>query len=408
MLKILRLETLKKSLFIAFAALNCWHTLAQDSQSQPIQSQPIQLQNMQRNIDIFSGVLQDTLDFAEAKGLFGMSLGGIESTYLLGQGVLLEVRTPLANNRNRLNLASLNSAMQSLQGRGNPFESIARSQSSAVQSSSSQDSPLMALRNHSVETSSFYAEMMEKIANVDYSLAVNNALQQAYESARSLRSLDSVDESDYEKLRVDIDALRTDMRNKMQRLREVESQIRDTTDKALTNENIEEQMRAKLDEVMAQIEPLREQAIAKAAELKLRSEQAEQVFSAQWQQDVVQFEDKLYQAMCDYGTTLRELPFDERVTVILTGLGELDESQRRTDKIHVFDKVDLHECQSGDISVVTLRERSKQYSYYNIFFSPVADLKRSPANVDIGGRKLFCGVRYLIQSGNQQQHTRHV
>ena len=62
------------------------------------------LEGLQRNIDIFSGVLEDALDFEESKGLFGLSLGGIESTYLLGQGVVLEVRTPLANSRNRLSL----------------------------------------------------------------------------------------------------------------------------------------------------------------------------------------------------------------------------------------------------------------------------------------------------------------
>jgi len=331
-------------------------------------AQEPQLEDLQRNIDIFSGVLEDALDFEEAKGLFGLSLGGIESTYLLGQGVVLEVRTPLANSRNRLSLASLSSAMQTLQVRSNPFESVAFSQSqSQIQSqpqvSSTQASPVMALRNQSAQSSSFYSEMMERVANVDYSLAVNNAIQQATESARSLRSLGSVDDDDYEELRADIEGLRAEMGEKMQGLRELEAQIRESTAQAIADSNIEEEMRLKLDAVMAQIEPLREQAVAKAAELRLRSEQAEQVFTQQWQQDVVVFEDKLYQAMCDYGATLRELPVDERVSIILTGLGEQGEEQRRTDKIHVFSKADLQDCQSGDISVAALRERSDHYSY---------------------------------------------
>jgi hypothetical protein len=90
---------------------------------------------------------------------------------------------------------------------------------------------------------------------------------------------------------------------------------------------------------------------------------AEQAYIQQWQQDVVVFEGKLYKAMCDYGSTLRKLPTDERVSIILTGLGEQGEDQRRTDKIHVFNKADLQECQSDDISVATLRERSTHYSY---------------------------------------------
>ena len=327
-------------------------------------AQAPQLEGLQRNIDIFSGVLEDALDFEESKGLFGLSLGGIESTYLIGQGVVLELRTPLANSRNRLSLASLNSAMQTLQVRGNPFEALALSQSRAQSlSSSAPASPVMALRNESADSTSAYNQMMERVANVDYSLAVNNAIQQATESARSLRSLGSIDEGDYAELRADIEGLRAGMGEKMQDLREIEAQITESTSQAVTQSNIEEELRLKLDTVIAQIEPLREQAVAKAAQLRRRSEQAEQAYTQQWQQDVVMFEDKLYQAMCDYGSTLRELPRDERVSIILTGLGVQGADQRRTDKIHVFNKADLQACQSDDISVATLRERSNQYSY---------------------------------------------
>ena len=331
-------------------------------------AQAPQLEDLQRNIDIFSGVLEDALDFEESKGLFGLSLGGIESTYLIGQGVVLELRTPLANSRNRLSLASLNSAMQTLQVRGNPFEALALSQSRAQSLSSSSSSsvptsPVMALRNQSADSTSAYNQMMERVANVDYSLAVNNAIQQATESARSLRSLGSIDEGDYAELRADIEGLRAEMGEKMQDLREIEAQITESTSQAITQSNIEEELRLKLDTVIAQIEPLREQAVAKAAQLRRRSEQAEQAYTQQWQQDVVMFEDKLYQAMCDYGSTLRELPRDERVSIILTGLGVQGADQRRTDKIHVFNKADLQACQSDDISVATLRERSNQYSY---------------------------------------------
>ena len=345
-------KVIRQTLAVALAAVSVVSATAQEPQ----------LEDLQRNIELFSGVLEDALGFEESKGLFGLSLGGIESTYLIGQGVVLEVRTPLANNRNRLSLASLSSAMQTLQVRGNPFESIALSRSRS-QASSTQAATLMALRSQSAESTSVYSEMMERIANVDYSLAVNNAIQQAAESARSLRSLGSVDDGDYEELRADIEVLRAEMGEKMQGLRELEAQIRESTAQAIADSNIEEEMRLKLDTVMAQIEPLREQAVAKAAELRLRSEQAEQAYTEQWQQDVVVFEDKLYQAMCDYGSTLRELPVDERVSIILTGLGEQGEDQRRTDKIHIFNKADLQECQSDDISVATLRERSDHYSY---------------------------------------------
>ena len=349
-------KVIRETVAYAIAMVSVASAIAQDPR----------IEGLQRNIDIFAGVLENALDFEEAKGLFGLSLGGIESTYLLGQGVVLEVRTPLANSRNRLSLASLSSAMQTLQVRGNPFESIALSQSQSgtqAQFSLAQASPVMALRNQPLEPTSFYAQMMERVMNVDYSLAVNNAIQQATESARSLRSLGSVDDGDYEELRADIEGLRAEMGEKMRGLREIESQIRESTAAAIADSNIDEEMRLKLDTVIAQIEPLREQAVAMAAELRLRSEVAEQDYTQQWQQDVVVFEGKLYKAMCDYGSTLRELPTDERVSIILTGLGQQGEDQRRTDKIHVFNKADLQECQSDDISVATLRERSTHYSY---------------------------------------------
>ena len=347
-------KVIRRTLLCAIAAVSAVSATAQGPQ----------LEDLQRNIDIFSGVLEDALDFEESKGLFGLSLGGIESTYLIGQGVVLEVRTPLANSRNRLSLASLNSAMQMLQVRGNPFETLALSQS-RTQSlpSSAPASPVMAMMNQSADSTSFYTQMIERIADVDYSLVVNNAIQQATESARSLRSLGSIDDGVYEELRADMEGLSTEMGKKMQGLRELEVQIRESAVQAIADSNTEEEMRLKFDTVIALIEPLREQAVAKAMELRLRSELAEQAYTQRWQQDVVVFEDKLYQAMCDYGSTLRELPSDERVSIILTGLGEQGEDLRRTDKIHVFSKADLQECQSDNISVATLRELSDHYSY---------------------------------------------
>lgn len=335
----------------------------------PAVAQSPQLADLQRNIEIFSGVLEDALGFEKSKGLFGLSLGGIESTYLIGQGVVLEVRTPLANRRNRLSLASLSSAMQSLQARSNPFETMAQSRSRAQspssmpQSLSTEASPVMALRSQPAESNNFYSEMMERIANINYSLAINNAIQQATESARSLRSLDSVDEGAYADLRADIEGMRLEMGEKMQGLRELEAQIRESAAASIADSDMEEALSLKLDMLMAQIEPLRERAMTKAAELRQRSERAEEAYTQQWQQDVIVFEDRLYQAMCDYGSTLRELPDDERVSIILTGLGEQDKDQRRTDRIHVFNKADLQACLSGDISLAALRERSEQYSY---------------------------------------------
>ena len=88
-------------------------------------AQEINLHELQLNMEAFSAIIEEALELDRGAGLFGMTVGGVDPTYLYGQGVLLEVRTPLANQRNRLNLVSLNSAMRTLQG-GNPFEQLMR------------------------------------------------------------------------------------------------------------------------------------------------------------------------------------------------------------------------------------------------------------------------------------------
>lgn len=327
--------------------------------SASMHAQELQLQKLQRNIDIFSGVLEEALELEQTTQLFGLSVGGIESTYLYGQGVVLTVRTPLSSQRNRLSLASLNSALQSMQSRANPFESIPRP------TAPNQDQRFLPLSLTSEEATGFYREMMEKIANIDYSLIVNSAIQQASESARSLRSLGNIDAAAYDELRTDIDEMRDQMQEKMAELREIETEIRQQAGQDAPGAVAESssQLQLSLDAILANIEPIRQQAIAKADELKQRTEIAEQEYAARWQEGVTDLETRLYAAMCDYGSTLRELPEEESISVVLTGLGEDSADNRRSDRVHVFKKADVLQCQSGDIDVATLQQRSAQYSY---------------------------------------------
>ena len=83
------------------------------------------LQEMHDDLTLFSGILSEALKLNDPGGLFGRRLGGISSTYLVNQGAVFEVRSPLANRRNRMGLASLSSAMQSLQLQENPFSPCA-------------------------------------------------------------------------------------------------------------------------------------------------------------------------------------------------------------------------------------------------------------------------------------------
>jgi len=270
---------------------------------------------------------------------------------------MIEVRSPLANQRNQLRLASLNSAMQSMQTGTNPFERMVRRASP----------PLVLPSERTNENAdSFYELMMERITKIDYSLAVSNFIQQASDSARSLRALGNIDEPAYEELRAELDIMRERLQENIGRLSQFEEELRRESENLGTSESVitESEVSLRLDDLVARLEPLREQAMSKAEQLKRQTELAEQRYVERWHEDVSEFEESLYIAMCNYGATLRELPNDESISLILKGLGEDDaNSNRQPDQVHVLSKIDVQECQNGAIDVAELRERSTQYSY---------------------------------------------
>ena len=317
----------------------------------PLAAQQADIEELRQNIGLLGGVLEEALNLNESSGLFGIALGGIESTYLHGQGIVMEVQTPLANRRNRLSLASLTSTMQSLGARANPFEAMRRG--TAVEEP--------ALTEPAGDPSdTFYRQMMDRIAGIDYSLIVNTAIQQASNAARSLRSLGELDDDAYQQLQAEIEALRQRMQSGMNDLRSLEAEIRQSGGDATAARDA---LSARVDALLARIEPLREEAVDYARELRQRTEEAQARYAEVWQQERQQLETDLYTALCDFGASLRALPAGERLSIILTGLGEDADDNRRTDKVHVLSKSDIQECQSGAIDAVALRGRSVEYSY---------------------------------------------
>ena len=331
------------SLLVAFFSVSSTH------------SQGVNFSDLQLNIGIFTGVMEDALELDQNTGLFGMRLGGIYATYLVGQGVLFEVRTPLANERNRLSLVSLNSAMQPLQPGENPFERIGR-----------QTRPLTSLpqENDSTEAYGLYQNMMERISKVDYSIAVSKAIEQASVSVRSLRTLGNVDDVEYEELQIELEVMRENMQENIDQIGALEQEIRVASAATNQADSVESEVSSRLDLLLGKIEPLRQRAMSRAVELKAETELAEQRYIARWHDEVSEFEQNLYMVMCNYGSTLRALPENENISIILKGLGEDSESTtRRPDKIHILLKRDVQECQQGEIDIAELRERSEHYSY---------------------------------------------
>jgi len=69
--------------------------------SSGLHSQEVDLDSLQESISIFSSIVEESLELDQATGIFGNRLGGVDSIYLDGQGAVLEIRTPLANQKNQ-------------------------------------------------------------------------------------------------------------------------------------------------------------------------------------------------------------------------------------------------------------------------------------------------------------------
>lgn len=324
-------------------------------------SQELSLEALQENVSIFSGIVEESLELDQATGIFGNRVGGVEGIYLHGQGVVLEIRTPLANKRKQMGFSSLGRAMRSI-SRSNPFAAIS-AQANAGGFSTDRDDSI------GVDNS------IERMASIDYSLVVNSAIQQAAAAARSLRTTGAVDESAYATLQQELDALRSQTQEKMAELRTMlatsvtaDSQLSAPSAGAAaasvgSSSGVAADLKAEFDDFMAEVEPLKQQALAKAAELQARSERAQTEYEAQLEVDIATFQSKLFSTLCTYGATLGELPADENVSIILADLGEETQQPSLADKVHVIPKRELLRCQSGEIDAVQLLAESVSYDY---------------------------------------------
>ena len=322
------------------AALFAGAALAQNGGFEPLK----------RNAEAFTGILADALELGSA-GPFGLAGNRIDSMYLAGHGLVLEVRSPLAGDRGRLDLAILNSSMIALRQADNPFAMLAREAREQTPGSppSTDFDPAADRREH--------MDLLLRASEIDVSDLVSSAIVQAGEYARLLREAEGLDSEAFERLRGDIEALRQENLAGADRLRELAEELRASA----TGQG--ERFEQALAELSTEMEQLRSRAESLADNLRQRSESAQAERAGRWREEVAELEQRLTLAMCDYGASLRELPADESVTVILAGLGDESPTAGRTDLVHNFPKTDILRCASGQIDPPTLATLSGRYSY---------------------------------------------
>ena len=314
-------------------------------------------ETLRRSIDILSGVLHQGLGLEDSPGLFGINQGMVSGVYLHGQGAVLEIRSPLATKRNRISLGSLASSLENMQF-GNPFDMI-------VLRAEPGPPETMAFVWRDGGGDDVSRELLDHINSVDESAAISSTLRQGNLALRSLQELGSLDESRLAGIHEEMDRLRRDLADSQQGLQALQARVREQADRirgadaAGARVQIEEELAA----LRMKMGQLREAATGSVSELQSLNSQARERYSAQWRSDVESLEGNLYQLLCDYGASLRELPDGEFVTVVLKGLGEASDQRMQPDRIHVVAKRDLQRCQSGDLDVAGLRQQATVYSY---------------------------------------------
>ena len=323
-------------------------------------AQEVDLLRIKDELNAVSMRLEEKLGFREGAALFGLNRGTVNAVYLYGQGVLLEIRTPLANERNRLQLASLHSTMQTLQNE-NPFEQF------LLQNSVSEDFS----RADDENVSSFYQGVLGRIETIDSTLSFSRAIQQAQDSVRLLRALENIDDAGYEELRAELQGLKSDMDKNTSALAQLEeemqvwfgAEIEFPREKNDESNAPERDFDHRLSTLIETIEPLKELAVEKAEQLKERAQIAKQDHITKWEGSVLEFEMSLYKYVCDSRLFLQSVPLDENVTFLLKGLGEESESLAgHSDKLHVLTNLDVKECQTANIDPSELLDLAHQYS----------------------------------------------
>jgi hypothetical protein len=305
--------------------------------------------------------MSESLGFNERRSVFSPRVGDVQGHYLAGQGIVLEMITPLQGYRSTTSMQLLNSALDDLSSQlGNLMASgvVSRPDFEAMR-----DSMAMSLRSD--EIAAFYNEQMQQLSALFDLPALEQALASAAASAHNLSDMGEMDPASRARLNQQLQDLRSQL---AQRLDDVEALRRDIRERvmqtdAVPSEEIQEAWQQARQELDAQVTTLRQQIAEQAQALRQRSQALEAERQLQWQQDVIELETKVFLVLCDYASGLRALPDGEHLTLMMTGLGSQGGEARRPDRIHVFSKSDLLACQRGDLGPADMRNRAVSYDF---------------------------------------------
>ena len=210
------------------------------------------------------------------------------------------------------------------------------------------------LRDHYVRIAQY--------GNVDLSKVPDFVSEIMADVRRSIPYIDSEELEALRELREEQRDLREDRRDRQRKLREYGRKMSVADAQGRDTEDLEREI-AKLE---AELETIDEQYDELAVEIEVEHERFREEREGRYaqrrmnrQEAYAALETLLLQTLCDYGVTLKSLPSDEHVNLLMENVR--DESGDEYDRIYVFDKKDMVACAEQSIDLAKLRERGTIY-----------------------------------------------
>jgi hypothetical protein len=318
------------------------------------------IMNMRQSVDLLSTTLEEGLGLNERRGVFSPRAGDVRGRYLRGQGVVLEIMTPL-QTREGFSMDAFSSSLSQLTTQ---LEGMLQ-QGAVVRPDFEVMRDQLALSLRSDEVAAYYRELMQQLQIAQDIPAIERGLAGAASSLQSLQSLGQIDAATRERLTQQLHNQQEQLRQQMSQWESLRRDIMEQLQRTGTLPDASVQQmwmdtRARLD---VELTALRANVIEQAAEIERQREQAELLRRQQVAAALEDFQSRLFVLLCDYAAGLRTLPVNESVSVVLAGVGDTVNDGLRRDVVYQVSKETLQSCQQGQITAIQLRERSLRYQY---------------------------------------------
>ncbi|MGM0632561.1 MAG: hypothetical protein ACQETO_05230 [Pseudomonadota bacterium] len=321
----------------------------------------VDLREMRRGVSIFEGVLREALDLGGQQALFrSIDSARVSGRYLAGQGVVVEINTPLRIGRRGFGLRMLDDAAAALDRQLSEPDQLTGALVQRPDVEAMRRSMALSVRRD--EVAEYARDVMDQLSELDATAAVDNAVRLAGEAMQALRAMGDPDEGRYREQ--ELEHLRGRLREQQRNLESLTESVQQfASDAATISEEQRQSWARRIDHLKDQWPALRDEALDAAEALRQRTEEVREQQRSEWRAEVAGLELQLFGVLCRYGASIG-LPDDESLTVVLPGLGERgDEGPGSADRVHVLARQALLRCQSGDMDTDGLRMAARSYAF---------------------------------------------